>query len=146
MDCFKNLYDAIYRLKWAILDFLRKTKYLKIYDTTADVIMPRLTILIDGYDIIKRGIFDEIIEYKDLLNQTWFDLNKEEQSFLMENYCKFVDPCNDEDETDEDYLENATIYFDSFHVDYLYLDIDMNSTEDNFIFLEDEKFHSLRKY
>ncbi|WP_300449331.1 hypothetical protein [Fusobacterium sp.] len=41
--------------------------------------------------------------------------------------------------------KNSMIYFDSFYDYCLYLDIDMNSKEDNFIFLEDEKFHIIRK-
>lgn len=83
--------------------------------------MPYLAVLFDGHNLEDYGILSLDIELKNLYGLTWFDLNKEEQDFLLEDGYD---------------LEDDTLELGRF----LKINVDKNSTEGNIIFLENEKF------
>lgn len=119
-----DLDSAMFELGYAIKKCFYKRRLRK------NIIMPYITILFDGYNLTSFGIGIGT-EYKNLHNKYWFDLNKEEQEFLLleiyKNEGRF-EPFED--------VGNAEIIFN----DDLSIEVDKNSTEDNIIFLKDKVF------
>lgn len=88
-------------------------------------IEPYIVIMINGI-VVQDSIYGIDVEYKYLSNYTWFDLTKEEQELLLKEVVWI------EEQEDDD---NSILHFLGAKIE-----VDKNSTEDNLIFLKNEKF------
>ena len=73
------------------------------------------------------------VDYKNLYNKTWFDLDNEEHLLLLNEYG-YID-FNFEESLDED--DNIVIRFN----DKLYIEVSNKSSKTDLVFLENERFY-----